>query len=198
MGKIIIIVGIRGAGKSSLMGKIAPRFKNFKIMNFGEVMVHIAKDKGYIPDANHDNMRILSSALQNKIRSEAWELIANQKEDVMVDTHAFVEHTGLFLPGMPVAELTKLKGLCGLFCIDAPNDTLRSRAERDKKRIRAGMDDFALNNYRNANIAALAYLSTKFGIPLYLIYNEDGKLDAAADILEKHMLDAFNTAKQVA
>ncbi len=177
------------------MAKIAPKFKNFKIMNFGEVMIQVCKEKGYLKEATHDNMRILPSATQKRIRKDAWDLIESQKENLLVDTHAFVEHTGLFLPGLPVEEINVLKGLCGLLCVDADNDTLRSRAARDKKRIRAGMNDLALNNYRNANTAALAYLSTHLNIPLYIIYNEDGKLDQAADVLEMHIRDAFGENK---
>jgi adenylate kinase len=181
------------------MGKVAPRFKNLKILNFAEVMIKVSQDKGYLKNATHDLLRTLPSALQNKIKEEAWTYISKQKEDVMIDTHAFVEHTGLFLPGIPLDQVRKLKGLCGLFCIDAPNETLRSRAAKDKARLRpeiVSMADLTLNNYRSANIAALVSLSAELDIPFYIIYNEDGKLRETADLLEKHMHDAFDGAKQ--
>ncbi len=179
------------------MDKIAPRFKNFKIVNFADVMIKISTEKGYIKDASHDLFRTLPTSMQNKIKDAAWDFISSQKEDVMVDTHAFVEHTGRFLPGLPMNDLKRLKGLCGLFCIDAPNETLRQRAARDHERIRpeiVGMSDLTLNNYRYANISALSFISTTLDIPMYVIYNEDGKLSQAADLLESHMKDAFNSS----
>ena len=189
MGKMIIVAGIRGVGKSSILEKVVKKFPNLRLVNFGEEMVQLWTKKGV--KRTHDDLRKLPKPQQYEIKEETWKHLAAQKEDILLDTHVFVEHTGRYVPGLPAEDLKKVKGLCGFFYIDVNNDTLRKRAAKDHTRIREGMDDLELNNYRYSNISAMAYLSTALNIPFYIVYNEDGRLDQAVEIFANHLKEAL-------
>ena len=189
MGKIVIAVGIRGVGKSTIMEKVVGKTPGVKVVTYSDLMLEICKKKGMAN--NRDDLRKIPNTEYTKIREEVWHEIGAMKDNIIVDTHAFVEHTGRYIPGLPTPYVHKLKGLCGLFYVDADNDTIRTRSAKDHTRIREGKTDIELNNYRYANVAALAYHSTALNIPFYVIFNEDGKLDQAVEIFSNHLKDAF-------
>ncbi len=189
MGKAVIVVGIRGVGKSSVMEGVVKKYKGVRQLTFSDYMLEICKEKGLAED--RDDLRKLPYEQYAEIKAETWDRLANQKDDIMIDTHAFVEHTGRYVPGLPQESMRKFKNLCGLFFIDVDNDTIRARSERDKTRIREGHTDLELNNWRYANLAALSYYSTALNIPLYVIFNEEGKLKQTVETFVYHLKDAF-------
>ncbi len=189
MGKVVFAVGIRGVGKSSIIQGVLKKNPNIKVLNFGDEMLRICIEKGVAKD--RDDLRKIPNDVYLKVKEETWNHLASQKTDLIIDTHVFVEHTGRYIPGLPLESVKKFKDLRGLFYIDVDNDTLRARSQKDKRRIREGMNDLQINNYRYANISALAYYSTSLNIPFYIVFNEDGKLDQAVKIFNDHLKDAF-------
>ena len=189
MGRAIIVVGIRGVGKSSVLNKVVKKYKGVRQLTFSDTMLEVCKEKGLAED--RDDLRKIPYDTYVNIKRETWDRRAGQKDDIIIDTHAFVEHTGRYVPGLPEESIRKFKNLCGLFFIDVDNDTIRARSERDKTRIREGHTDLELNNWRYANLAALSYYSTSLNIPLYVIFNEDGKLDQTVETFISHLKDAF-------
>jgi len=189
LGMSVIVTGIRGVGKSTVIAKAVEKVAGVTVMNFGGTMLKLCTERGYATD--RDAIRKLPSNIQEEVEEEVWKSFANQDGKVIIDTHVFVEHRGMYLPGLPANSVEKLVGLKGLFFIDIDNKTLRERAAKDKKRLREGHEDHELNDYRYANIAALSYLSTRLNIPLYIIQNKEGMLDQTVDIFIQHLHDAF-------
>ena len=193
LGKSVIVVGMRGVGKSTVLHKAVEKLDGVKIVNYGDVLLQLVVENNYAK--NRDEMRMMPNPIQLKVNAETWSKLAQEEGSFMLDTHAFVEHTGRFIPGLPIEDVEKLKGLCGLFYLDADNDTIRSRAAKDHTRIREGQGDVEMNNYRYASISALSYLSTRLNIPLYIIQNKEGMLDQTVDIFVQHLHDAFGDKK---
>ena len=101
--KRIIIVGIPGVGKTTIVSKVLEILKAKKISSsvsiFGTIMFEEAKKNGI---KNRDELRKLSVPEQKKLQSMAARKIASITDNVViVDTHAFISTKEGFYPGLP-------------------------------------------------------------------------------------------------
>lgn len=104
----IVLVAVPGAGKSTIM-KAAQKLKpDIKIVNFGDQMLKIAKERYGIQDRDEMRKRLSLEAYQ-ALQEEAAKEIASFSGDLLIDTHASVKMARGFYPGLPdrVAELLK-------------------------------------------------------------------------------------------
>ena len=90
--KKIVIVGIPGVGKSSLVKRVAEliRQKNnsVSVHSYGTVMLEEAKKTGV---EDRDELRTLPIEKQKELQKTAAEMISNLTDDVIfIDTHAFI------------------------------------------------------------------------------------------------------------
>jgi len=91
--KKIIVVGIPGVGKTTLINKIAEiikdRNKSVNVTNFGTVMFEVAKENGL---NNRDDLRKLPIFEQKKLQKIAAEKLSKIDDDfIIIDTHAFIK-----------------------------------------------------------------------------------------------------------
>ena len=101
--KKVIIVGIPGVGKTSLVTKVVElikaKNKTASVHSYGTVMLELAKDFGV---KNRDELRTLSVEKQKELQRLAAEKLASLNDDVIfVDTHAFISTKAGFYPGLP-------------------------------------------------------------------------------------------------
>jgi len=184
-GKFVIVVGTRGAGKSSVLKAVPGKYK---VVNIGDFLFDIAKKEGLAKD--RDAMRGISNAAYNRLKSKAYKKITSMNGNIVLDTHATIQHKGRFIPGLPKYFIDRLD-IAGLFLIDADIDTLLLRAEKDSSRVREKEPRQVLSDNRNVNLATFAYYSAYLNIPIYIINNGEGKLQASRKKFLAHLEDAF-------
>ena len=180
--KKIVLVGIPGVGKTSLLSKIVEYLKNknktVTVMNYGTLMFDIAKENGL---KDRDGLRKLPILEQQKLQKLAAEKIAlEHTEIIIIDTHAFISSTEGYYPGLPEHVLKIIKPT-NFVSVAAKPEEIYNRRMKDESRDR---DKITLINirkeleYQTGMISACAVLT---GAPVRHILNGEGKIDEAAD-----------------
>ena len=179
--KRIIIVGIPGVGKTTLVSKVVELLKSKKIsVNvsiFGTVMFEEAKKNGI---KNRDDLRKLSVPEQKKLQSMAAKKIASMTDDiVIVDTHAFIATKEGFYPGLPHNVLEILMP-DSFIMISARPEEIYNRRMKDTTRNRDIVSIEAIKKELDVTSAMLSTCSILCGSPIKMILNSEGKIDEVA------------------
>jgi len=180
--KKIVLVGIPGVGKTSLLTMIVDILKNkniqVKVISFGTLMFDVAKANGL---QDRDGLRKLPISEQQNLQKIAAEKIATLTEDiVIIDTHAFITSTEGYYPGLPEYVLKIIKP-SNFISVAAKPEEIYNRRMQDETRNR---DNITLINirkeleYQTGMISACAVIT---GTPVRHILNDEGKIDEAAD-----------------
>ncbi len=179
--KRIIIVGIPGVGKTTVVSKVVKILREKKIsVNvsiFGTVMFEEAKKNGI---ESRDDLRKLSVPEQKKLQSMAAKKIASMSDDVViVDTHAFIATKEGFYPGLPHNVLEILVP-DSFIMISARPEEIYNRRMKDTTRNRDIISIDAIKKELDVTSAMLSTCSILCGSPIKMVLNSEGKIDEAA------------------
>ncbi|HIE37014.1 TPA: adenylate kinase [Candidatus Geothermarchaeota archaeon] len=191
MSSIAIVVGVPGVGKTTIISKAIEKLRNLgyqaEIINYGDVMLMKAVELGYVK--NRDEMRKLPITKQLYLQRVAAEWISKKSEEVdliLLDTHLFIRTPRGRWPGLSENNIPYLKGIVQLILIEADPHDISFRRQRDKTRIRSDYgdvkeidEDQIFNRYLSASI------SIKYGCPVYILVNEEGKIPEVVEKLVK-------------
>ena len=180
--KKIILVGIPGVGKTSLLAQVVESLKEknkvVSVVNYGTLMFDVAKENGL---KDRDNLRKLPVLEQQKLQKIAAEKIAAHDEEItIIDTHAFISSSEGYYPGLPEHVLKIIKP-SNFVSVAAKPEEIYNRRMKDESRDR---DKITLINikkeleYQTGMISACAVIT---GVPVRHILNGEGKIDEAAD-----------------
>ena len=180
--KKIILVGIPGVGKTTLLTTMVEILKNNKknvsVINYGSLMFDVAKENGL---TDRDQLRKLSVSEQQRIQKIAAEQISNREEEVVIiDTHAFISSPEGYYPGLPEHVLKIIKPT-NFVSVSAKPEEIYNRRMKDDTRNR---DKITLANIKkeldvqSGMISACAVIT---GSPVRLVLNGEGKIDETAD-----------------
>jgi len=180
--KKIILVGIPGVGKTSLLSKIVEYLKKknkiVSVINYGTLMFNVAKENGM---EDRDCLRKLPVLEQQELQKLAAEKIAlDNAEIIIIDTHAFISSPEGYYPGLPEHVLKIIKPT-NFVSVAAKPEEIYNRRMKDESRDR---DKITLINirkeleYQTGMISACAVIT---GAPVRHILNGEGKIDEAAD-----------------
>jgi adenylate kinase len=184
--KKIILVGIPGVGKTTLLTTMVEILKDHKknvvVINYGSLMFDIAKENGL---TNRDQLRKLSVSEQQRLQKIAAEQIsAHEEELVIIDTHAFINSPEGYYPGLPEHVLKIIKP-DNFVSVSAKPEEIYNRRMKDDTRNR---DKITLANIKkeldvqSGMISACAVIT---GSPVRLVLNGEGKVDETADKIIK-------------
>lgn len=180
--KKIILVGIPGVGKTTLLTKMVEILKDHKknvvVINYGSLMFDVAKENGL---TDRDQLRKLSVSEQQRLQKIAAEKIAGHEEEVVIiDTHAFISSPEGYYPGLPEHVLKIIKPT-NFVSVSAKPEEIYNRRMKDNTRSR---DNITLANIKkeldvqSGMISACAVIT---GSPVRLVLNGEGKIDETAD-----------------
>ncbi|MDC4230994.1 MAG: adenylate kinase [Nitrosopumilus sp.] len=180
--KKIIMVGIPGVGKTTLLSKMAEIIKNHdktvKVVSFGTLMFEIAQKNGL---TDRDELRKLPVSEQQDLQKIAAEQIASYTEQVIiVDTHAFINSSEGYYPGLPEHVLKIIKP-SNFVSVSAKPEDIYNRRLKDDTRNR---DKITITNIKkeldiqSGMISACAVIT---GSPVKHVLNNDGKVDETTD-----------------
>jgi adenylate kinase len=184
--KKIILVGIPGVGKTTLLTKMVDILKdhqkNVIVINYGSLMFDVAKENGL---EDRDLLRKLSVTEQQRLQKMAAETIATHDEEVVIiDTHAFISSPEGYYPGLPEHVLKIIKP-SNFVSVAAKPEEIYNRRMKDDSRNR---DKITIDNikkeldYQSGMISACAVIT---GSPVRHVLNGEGKVEEAADKIIK-------------
>jgi adenylate kinase len=181
----VVIVGIPGVGKSTVVNKIvefmAKQGHRAHVVNYGSVMMEEASKLHGVK--SRDDMRKLPVEVQRKLQVYAASRISLiQEEFVIIDTHLFIVTKEGFWPGMPMDVLQALKPT-HLVLVSASVDEIKHRREKDDSRARDTATIEDLQHELEAAKNLLFSSSIIGGCPALIVYNSEGKIENTAEIV---------------
>ncbi len=156
--KKVVIVGIPGVGKSTLVTKIVEilnsKQKSVSVNSFGTIMFEEAQKNGI---KNRDDLRKLSMEEQQILQKKAAEKIAKLEDDlVIIDTHTFIYTNAGYYPGLPnnILEIIKPSNFISVY---ARPEEIYNRRIKDNTRQR---DIVSIDNIKKEMAISDAMLSS--------------------------------------
>ena len=179
--KKVVIVGIPGVGKTSLITKIAElikqKNKTVSVHSYGTVMFEEAKKMGI---KNRDELRMLPIVKQKQLQKMAAEMLSNLSDDVIfIDTHAFISTKAGFYPGLPNYVIQIIQPT-NFIAITASPDEIHNRRMKDETRDRDPVSIEDIKKELAVQDAMLSSCSVLSGSPMKVIFNHEGKIEEAA------------------
>ena len=186
--KKVVIVGIPGVGKTSLVTRIVELLNGDKqrasVHSYGTVMMDEAETNQI---SDRDNLRYLPVSDQKELQKQAATKISQLTDDVVfVDTHAFISTKEGFYPGLPYHVIQILEPT-HLIAISARPEEIYNRRMKDDSRNRDKISIEGIKKELAVQDAMLSSCSVLSGSPMKVILNHEGKIDEAA----KNVIEAI-------
>jgi adenylate kinase len=183
MGKIIIVAGVPGAGKSTVLLEAWKRVEkelHYAIVSFGSEMLSLCKEGGLVKD--RDEMRDLTPDIQDEMQWRATKRIAERPENILLDTHCTIKTgSGCYLPGFTPRMLERMSP-AAIVLVDAHEAEIRGRRKLDKSRpMRTIESNDDILEHKLINRAYAAAFSARSGCLLRILQNNTGEFDRAVD-----------------
>ena len=179
--KKIVIVGIPGVGKTTVVTKVFEilntKNKSVSVVSFGNLMFEEALQYGI---KDRDDLRKLSISQQQDLQKKAAERIAKLNDNVIIiDTHAFITTPAGFYPGLPDYVIKIIKP-SNFISISARPEVIFNRRKQDETRHRDVVSIDLIKKELAVQDAMLSSCSVLSGSPLKTILNDEGKVEEAA------------------
>ena len=184
--KRVIMIGIPGVGKTTLLSKIVENIKqqdkSVSVISFGTLMFEIARKDGL---RDRDELRKLPLDRQQDLqRITAAKIAEHTEQIVIIDTHAFINATEGYYPGLPEHVLRIIRPT-NFVSISAKPEEIYNRRMKDSTRNRDKITLTVIKKelgIQSGMISACAVIS---GSPVKHILNAEGKIDKATDKIIK-------------
>ena len=171
---VIIVTGIPGVGKTTVMKKAA-KGMDIQFVTFGTVMIDIAKEMGLAK--GRDEMRKLSLDQQKQLQIKTAEKVAEMK-NVIVDTHCTIKTLRGYMAGLPKRVIKKLSPTA-IVVVEADPEEIYNRRAKDATRNRDSDSDREIAEHQQINRAiAMAYAALT-GATVKIVFNHDNAIDEA-------------------
>jgi len=186
VGKIIVVTGIPGTGKTTVCNevvKLAERIrKKVEVINYGSVMVELSHKSG--KSLHRDELRRSGLTFQRNLQAEAAKIISKKmtevQGDLIVDTHMSIKTVDGYWAGLPFHVLQLLNPEM-LILVEAEPLEVLSRRLKDKtrKRDKAMEGEIAEEILFSRLMAAACAVLT--GASVKIVKNPAGKQTEAAE-----------------
>jgi len=178
--KRVIIVGIPGVGKSSVISlaieQLKQKGKNATIAVFGTVMLEEAHKMGV---KNRDELRKMSLGKQRDLQEKAAKRISEIEDSiVIIDTHLFIKTIEGYYPGLPMYLLDIIKPTHFVMVIAEPGEIV-NRRKSDKSRVRDIVAVEDIQDELDILRVMIASSSILTGSPFIAIVNNDNEIEQA-------------------
>jgi adenylate kinase len=178
MGLRIVIVGVPGVGKSTVVQKANEAVPGSTIQVFGTAMFDEAMKVKWVK--HRDEMRKLPVEKQKKLQEAAASRISKSRGKVVfIDTHLFVRTPEGFWPGLPLRVIQPLKPT-HLLLVEASPSQILARRKNDTTRYRDELTEREVTEEMTLARSLLSAASLVSGAPMAFILNDEGKSDEAA------------------
>ncbi len=104
----VVLVAVPGAGKTTIIQLLKRKKPDIKVVNYGDYMFKIARDKYGIKDRDQIRTK-LSLDEYRQVQLEAAKEIGKLKGDIVIDTHLAIKTKKGYYPGLPNDVAQELK-----------------------------------------------------------------------------------------
>jgi adenylate kinase len=178
MGLRIVIVGVPGVGKSTVVEKAKIAVRGSSVLVFGTAMFDEALRLKWVK--HRDEMRKLPVEKQKKLQEAAAAAISKGKGKVVfIDTHLFIRTPEGFWPGLPLRVIQPMKPTHLVLVVAGAKEIL-ARRKNDTTRYRDEITEEEVSEELELARSFLSAASLVSGAPMMFIHNEEGKSDMAA------------------
>ena len=180
--KKVIIVGIPGVGKTSLVTTIVEKLSEsgiaVSVHSYGTLMLDEAKNIGV---QDRDELRKLPVEKQKQLQKNTAEKISKLTDDIVfVDTHAFISTNEGFYPGLP-NHVIQIIQPTHFIAISARPEEIYNRRMKDETRNRDKISIESIKKELAIQDSMLSTCSVLSGSPMKVILNNEGKIEEAAN-----------------
>ena len=134
----VVVVGIPGVGKTTVVEKLKSRIEGARLVTFGTVMFEEASRRKWVK--GRDEMRKLPIKRQEQLQAIAAAKISKMTEHiVLVDTHLFIRTKEGFWPGLPFEVVRALKPTHLILVEASPEEISTRRAARRRSSPTSGL-----------------------------------------------------------
>jgi len=184
MGKKVIITGVPGVGKTTVVNEALKKLREegieYQSINFGTFMFDVAVKENIVKD--RDQMRTLDRAVQKKLQQSAGQAIARVTGNVLIDTHASVKTPKGYLAGLPEWVLKEIMpDIIVLVETDDDQILMRRMSDETRTRDKEGAKSIAEHQQFNRSIAAAYAMVT--GCTIKIVTNADFLLERSGEDL---------------
>ncbi len=174
----VVVVGIPGVGKTTVVDGVVRGYKGAKLVNFGTLMFQAARSLRWAK--NRDEVRKMTVEKQKRLQKLAATKISKmQGKAVLVDTHLFIRTEEGFWPGLPFDVVRAMKPTHLVLVEAAPGDIAKRRSS-DTTRYRDAVTVEGLAEELQLARGFLTVSSTLTGAPMMMVTNAQGKQAEAA------------------
>lgn len=185
----VVVVGIPGVGKTTVVEKLRSRLEGVRLVTFGTVMFEEATRRKWV--RGRDEMRKLPVERQRRLQAIAAERISEMVDRiVLVDTHLFIRTKEGFWPGLPF-EVVRALNPTHLVLVEASPDEVWARRAADAARSRDSVTKEDLEKETELGRSFLSVSSTLTGAPMLIVKNAEGKADETAEFLADIIKEAM-------
>lgn len=183
MNKILIVAGVPGAGKSSVLNEVHKRrSESFQIESFGTVMLNFCLEQGLVDD--RDKMRNLPHETQKELQIKTSKIIAEKAEkekNILLDTHCAIKTPAGYISGLTDQMLDILKP-SAIILVDAHEVEIRGRRKQDKNRPERTIESFDdIHEHKVINRAFATSFAQKCDATLKIVQNNTGEFETTVD-----------------
>jgi adenylate kinase len=171
---VIVVTGIPGVGKTTVMQKAAEGM-DIQFVTFGTIMIDIAKELKLVKD--RDEMRKLTLDQQKQLQIKTAEKVGIMK-NVILDTHCTIQTPKGYMPGLPEWVLRKLNPTA-IIIVEADPQEIFSRRTKDTTRNRDTDSVEKIAEHQMMNRAAAMAYAALTGATVKIVFNHDNALEAA-------------------
>jgi adenylate kinase len=190
LGRVIVVTGIPGTGKTTVCNELAKLAKQIgrkvEVINYGTVMVELSHKSG--KSLHRDELRKSKLALQRNLQAEAAKIISKKAAEVdgevIVDTHMSIKTVDGYWAGLP-SHVLQLLNPDMLILVEAEPREVLSRRLKDitRKRDKALEGEIEEEILFSRLVAAACAVLT--GASVKMVKNPAGEqVGAAKEILK--------------
>lgn len=189
MTKRVIIVGIPGVGKSTVITKVfeilSQEGVDTRIAEFGKIMFEQAKQMAI---NNRDQLRKLSIEQQRTLQEMTANSINSLGNDiVIIDTHLIIRTEHGFYPGMPLKLLNIINPTHLILITSSAEEIFKRRAsDNSRQRDLISIDQIAHDLRISENMISTSSMIT--GSPFFLIQNNTDQVEKSSNSVVKVIL----------
>lgn len=188
--KRVIIVGIPGVGKSSVISlaieQLKQKGKKATIAVFGTVMLEEARKMGV---KNRDELRKMSLGKQRDLQEKAAKRISEIEDSiVIIDTHLFIKTIEGYYPGLPMHLLDIIKPTHFVMVLAEAGEIV-NRRNSDKSRDRDIVAVEDIQDELDILRVMIASSSILTGSPFIAIVNNDNDIEQAVSSMVKMLCE---------
>jgi len=180
-GKKVIITGVPGVGKTTVVNEALKKLKEsgieYQSINFGSFMFEVAKAENIVKD--RDQMRTLDRAVQKQLQQRAGQAIAKVPGNVLIDTHASVKTPKGYLAGLPEWVLREIMPDI-IVLVETDDDQILMRRLTDETRSRDKEGSRSIGEHQQFNRSIAAAYAMMTGCTIKIITNADFLLERSS------------------